>query len=209
MGVGDYLLDRAIHRDNLKVKKETKIYVLSRMMKRKVFCYSAFLYASEYKMVIGGRCFVWDDLRNNMIKEWREAMGKRAVQKGTYGLVEGQGENVFKIDIEKMRALRLMFDLCLDGMSLGQIKDVIEAQGVLYPAKYKKDTNGIIVTGFRDVNSAIDAFSQQIKVNKKTVYIVALVTGMKPIERLRFDMAYKRTRRRALTNGRNYFSGCN
>lgn len=101
MGVGDYLLDRAIHRDNLKVKKETKIYVLSRMMKRKVFCYSAFLYASEYKMVIGGRCFVWDDLRNNMIKEWREAMGKRAVQKGTYGLVEGQGENVFKITLKK------------------------------------------------------------------------------------------------------------
>lgn len=67
-------------------------------------------------------------------------MSKRAVQKGTYGFVEGQGENIFKIDAEKMKVVRLMFDLCLDGMSLGQIKDVIEAQGILYPAKYKKDT---------------------------------------------------------------------
>ena len=81
--------------------------------------------------------------------------------------------------------------------------------GPIENLQYVLESNGIIVTGFRDVNSAIDAFSQQIKVNKKTVYIVALVTGMKPIERLRFDMAYKRTRRRALTNGRNYFSGCN
>ena len=46
LDIGDYLLDRAIHRDNLKVKKETKICVSSRMMKRKVFCYSAFLYAT-------------------------------------------------------------------------------------------------------------------------------------------------------------------
>ena len=46
LGVRSDLLDRAIHRDNLKVKKETKICVSSRMMKRKVFCYSAFLYAS-------------------------------------------------------------------------------------------------------------------------------------------------------------------
>lgn len=66
-------------------------------------------------------------------------MDKRAVQKGTYGFVEGHEENVFIIDTEKMRVVRLMFDLCLDGMSLGQIKDVIEAQGILYPAKYKKN----------------------------------------------------------------------
>lgn len=66
-------------------------------------------------------------------------MSKRAVQKGTYGFVEGQGENIFKIDTEKIRVVRLMFDLCLDGMSLGQIKDIIEVQGILYPAKYKKD----------------------------------------------------------------------
>lgn len=75
-----------------------------------------------------------------MLKEWRKVMSKRAVKKGTYGFVEGQGENILKIDTEKKRVVRLMFDLCLDGMSLGQIKDVIEAQGILYPAKYKKDT---------------------------------------------------------------------
>lgn len=67
-------------------------------------------------------------------------MSKRVVKKGTYGFVESQGENVLKVDTEKMRAVRLMFDLCLDGMSLGQIKDIIHAQGILYPAKYKKDT---------------------------------------------------------------------
>ena len=63
--------------------------------------------------------------------------------------------------------------------------------GPIENLQYVLESNGIIVTGFRDVNSAIDAFSQQIKVNKKTVYIVALATGMKPIERLRFDMAHE------------------
>lgn len=67
-------------------------------------------------------------------------MSKRAVQKDTYGFVEGQGENIFRIDTEKKRVVRLMFDLCLDRMNLGQIKGLIEAQGILYPAKYKKDT---------------------------------------------------------------------
>lgn len=67
-------------------------------------------------------------------------MSKRAVQKDTYGFVEGQGENIFRIDTEKKRVVRLMFDLCLDRMDLGQIKGLIEAQGILYPAKYKKDT---------------------------------------------------------------------
>ena len=32
-----------------------------------------------------------------------------------------------------------MFGLCLDGMSLGKIKSVIESQGIEYSAKYKKD----------------------------------------------------------------------
>lgn len=67
-------------------------------------------------------------------------MNQRAIQKGTYGFIECEEENVFKMDIEKMRTVRLMFDLCLDGMSLGQIKNVIEAQEIRYPAKYKKDT---------------------------------------------------------------------
>ena len=38
-----------------------------------------------------------------------------------------------------MESVKLMFSLCLDGMSLGQIKNVIESQGIEYPAKYKKD----------------------------------------------------------------------
>lgn len=63
--------------------------------------------------------------------------------------------------------------------------------GPIENLQYVLESNGIIVTDFRDVNSAIDAFSQQITVNQKTVYIVALATGMKPIERLRFDMAHE------------------
>ena len=63
--------------------------------------------------------------------------------------------------------------------------------GPIKELKYTLESNGIIVTGFRDVNSAIDAFSQQIRVNEKMVYIIALATGMKPIERLRFDMAHE------------------
>lgn len=63
--------------------------------------------------------------------------------------------------------------------------------GPIENLQYVLESNGIIVTGFRDVNSAIDAFSQQIRVNEKMVYIIALATGMKPIERLRFDMAHE------------------
>lgn len=63
--------------------------------------------------------------------------------------------------------------------------------GPIENLQYVLESNGIIVTGFRDVKSAIDAFSQQITVNEKMVYIIALATGMKPIERLRFDMAHE------------------
>ena len=47
--------------------------------------------------------------------------------------------DVVIMDREKMESVKLMFSLCLDGMSLGQIKNVIESQGIEYPAKYKKD----------------------------------------------------------------------
>ena len=57
--------------------------------------------------------------------------------------------------------------------------------------QYALQSNGIIVTGFRNVDSDIDAFSQQIKIDGKTIYIIALVIGSKPIERLRFDMAHE------------------
>lgn len=55
--------------------------------------------------------------------------------------------------------------------------------------QYELQSNGIIVAGFRDVD--IDAFSQQITVGGKVVYIIALAIGTKPIERLRFDMAHE------------------
>lgn len=57
--------------------------------------------------------------------------------------------------------------------------------------QYELQSNGIIVTGFRDVDVDIDAFSQQITVGGKVVYIIALAIGTKPIERLRFDMAHE------------------
>lgn len=57
--------------------------------------------------------------------------------------------------------------------------------------QYVLESNGIIVTGFSDVSSDIDAFSQQISVDGKNVYVIALAIGSKPIERLRFDMAHE------------------
>lgn len=57
--------------------------------------------------------------------------------------------------------------------------------------QYALQSNGIIVTGFSDVDSDIDAFSQQITIGGKVVYIIALAIGSKPIERLRFDMAHE------------------
>ena len=57
--------------------------------------------------------------------------------------------------------------------------------------QYALQSNGIIVTGFRDVDTDIDAFSQQITIDGKVVYIIALAIGSKPIEGLRFDMAHE------------------
>lgn len=57
--------------------------------------------------------------------------------------------------------------------------------------QYALQSNGIIVTGFRDVDTDIDAFSQQITIDGNVVYIIALAIGSKPIERLRFDMAHE------------------
>lgn len=57
--------------------------------------------------------------------------------------------------------------------------------------QYCLESNGIIITGFRDVSSDIDAFSQQVNVNGTKVFIIALAIGSKPIERLRLDMAHE------------------
>ena len=63
--------------------------------------------------------------------------------------------------------------------------------GPIDSLQYVLESNGIIVTGFSGVGSNIDAFSQQISVNSRTVYIIALALGEKPLERLRFDMAHE------------------
>ena len=58
--------------------------------------------------------------------------------------------------------------------------------------QYLLESNGIIVTGFKNVDEKIDAFSQRIKVqNYGTVFIIALAIGKKPDVRLRFDMAHE------------------
>lgn len=58
--------------------------------------------------------------------------------------------------------------------------------------QYLLESNGIIVTGFRNVNEKIDAFSQRVNIqNRGTVFIVALAIGEKPDVRLRFDMAHE------------------
>ena len=54
-------MDRAIHRDDLKVKKKTKLF-LEQNDERESLLLFCFLYASVYEMAAGGRCFVWDDL---------------------------------------------------------------------------------------------------------------------------------------------------
>lgn len=58
--------------------------------------------------------------------------------------------------------------------------------------QYLLELNGIIVTGFSDVDEKIDAFSQRIDVqNHGSVFIVALAIGNKPSVRLRFDMGHE------------------
>lgn len=66
-------------------------------------------------------------------------MSGKITEKIPYGFMKHEKYDIVIMDSEKMESVKLMFSLCLDGMSLGQIKSVIEAQGVEYPAKYKKD----------------------------------------------------------------------
>lgn len=54
------------------------------------------------------------------------------------------------------------------------------------------ESNGIIVTGFKDVDEKIDAFSQRISTKEHgTVFMIALAIGDKPKCRLNFDMAHE------------------
>lgn len=58
--------------------------------------------------------------------------------------------------------------------------------------QYLLESNGIIVTGFPNVDTKIDAFSQRINVQDRgSVFIVALALGEKPSTRLNFDMAHE------------------
>ncbi len=66
-------------------------------------------------------------------------MNKRSTERIPYGFMKHERYGVLVMNSEKMQVVKLMFSLCLDGMSLGQIKEVIESQGIEYPAKYKKD----------------------------------------------------------------------
>ena len=62
-------------------------------------------------------------------------MSGKITEKIPYGFMKHEKYDVV-MDSEKMESVKLMFSLCLDGMSLGQIKNVIESQGIEYPAKY-------------------------------------------------------------------------
>ena len=66
-------------------------------------------------------------------------MNGKITEKIPYGFMRHEKYDVVVMDREKMESVKLMFSLCLDGMSLGQIKSVIESQGIEYAAKYKKD----------------------------------------------------------------------
>ena len=64
--------------------------------------------------------------------------------------------------------------------------------GPIENMQYLLESNGIIVTGFKNVDNKIDAFSQKVNIKGKgSVYIVALVVGEKPQCRLNFDMAHE------------------
>lgn len=64
--------------------------------------------------------------------------------------------------------------------------------GPIEDMQYLLASHGIIVTGFKNVTSSIDAFSQKIEVKGNgTVFIVALAIGDKPMTRLNFDMAHE------------------
>lgn len=61
-------------------------------------------------------------------------MSGKIAEKIPYGFMRHEKYDVVIMDREKMESVKLMFSLCLDGMSLRQIKNVIESQGIEYPA---------------------------------------------------------------------------
>ena len=79
------------------------------------------------------------------------------------------------------------------------IEDVAESvrkqwgieNGPIINLQYLLESHGIVVTGFKNIDNKIDAFSQKVNVDGKDVYVIAIAVGEKPIERLRFDMAHE------------------
>lgn len=57
--------------------------------------------------------------------------------------------------------------------------------------QYILESNGIIITSVKSANNDIDAFSQKIRMDNDNIFIIALVLGESPIERLRFDMGHE------------------
>jgi len=62
--------------------------------------------------------------------------------------------------------------------------------------QYLLESNGIIVTGFKDVDARIDAFSKRIRFvddmdSVQPLYIIAVALGSKSQQRLKFDMAHE------------------
>lgn len=93
-------------------------------------------------------------------------------------------DNVLDVDSdEAVKCIENLADEVREHWKLGK--------GPIDNLQYTLEANGIIVTGFRDVDAHIDAFSQQVTVAGRTFYVIALAIGSKPIERLRFDMAHE------------------
>lgn len=91
-----------------------------------------------------------------------------------------------------------------ENMEANQVRDDIEklasqvrkewalGTGPIENLQYLLASHGIIVVGFNDVDDKIDAFSQKVFLKGEgAVYIIALATGIKPMTRLRFDMAHE------------------
>ncbi|XME01979.1 helix-turn-helix domain-containing protein [Lachnospiraceae bacterium C1.1] len=109
--------------------------------------------------------------------------------------------NFPELNLPILEDFRLTDDICLSDseetfLEIERLADEVRKKwnlgnGPIENLQYVLESNGIIVTGFKDVTSNIDAFSQQIDVEGKKIYIIALAIGSKPIERLRFDMAHE------------------
>ncbi len=63
--------------------------------------------------------------------------------------------------------------------------------GPIKDLQYLLETHGVLVTGFSADGDKIDAFSQRTVVNDNAVYLIAVVLGLRPEGRIRFDMAHE------------------